>query len=162
MYLELSDHSEIWQALQQQCCRCGCQISKRYDNLKYQSHGFETLRDLTKRRLFGYWDPRAHFLSLARSKLRLCSANHRAGYFSNMACDWLSIAWAYSEQETKNEPWFNIAERLFNTLRPRQNGRHFADGILKYIFLNENVWIPIKISLRFVPKGPINNIQALV
>ena len=37
-------------------CRCACQISKRYDNLKDQSRGFETLRDLTKRRLFGYWD----------------------------------------------------------------------------------------------------------
>ena len=56
LYLELSDRSEIWQALRQQCCRCACQISKRYDNLKYQSRGFETLRDLTKRRLFGYWD----------------------------------------------------------------------------------------------------------
>ena len=56
LYLELSDRSEIWQALRQQCYRCACQISKRYDNLKYQSRGFETLRDLTKRRLFGYWD----------------------------------------------------------------------------------------------------------
>ena len=56
LYLELSDRSEILQALRQQCCRCACQISKRYDNLKYQSRGFETLRDLTKRRLFGYWD----------------------------------------------------------------------------------------------------------
>ena len=49
-----------------------------------------------------------------------------------------------------------------NTLRPKQNGRHFADDILKCIFVNENVWIPIKISLKFVPKGPINNIWALV
>ena len=49
-----------------------------------------------------------------------------------------------------------------NTLRPRQNGRHFADDIFKCIFLNENVWIPIKISMKFVPKGPINNIPALV
>ena len=56
LYLELSDRSEIWQALWQHCCRCACQISKRYDNLKYQSRGFETSRDLTKRRLFGYWD----------------------------------------------------------------------------------------------------------
>ena len=38
------------------------------------------------------------------------------------------------------------------------NGRHFAGDIFKCIFLNENVWIPIKISLKFVPKGPINNI----
>ena len=50
----------------------------------------------------------------------------------------------------------------FNTLRPRQNGRHFADDIFKCIFLNENVWIPIKISLKFVPKGQINKIPALV
>ena len=49
-----------------------------------------------------------------------------------------------------------------NTLRPRHNGRHFTDDIFKYIFLNEIVWIPIKISLKFVPKGPINYIPALV
>ena len=49
-----------------------------------------------------------------------------------------------------------------NTLRPRQNGRHFADAIFKCIFLNENVWIPIKVSLEFVSQGPINNIPALV
>ena len=49
-----------------------------------------------------------------------------------------------------------------NTLRPRENGGHFADDILKCIFLNENVWIPIEISLKFVPKGPIDNIPALV
>ena len=48
------------------------------------------------------------------------------------------------------------------TLRSRQNGRHFADDILKCIFLNENVSIPITISLKIVPKGPINNIPALV
>ena len=56
LYLELFDRSDIWQALRQHCCRCACQISKRYDNLKYQSRGFETSRDLTQRRLFGYWD----------------------------------------------------------------------------------------------------------
>ena len=49
-----------------------------------------------------------------------------------------------------------------NTLRPGQNSRHFADDIFKCIFLNENASIPIKISLNFVPKGPINNTPALV
>ena len=39
---------------------------------------------------------------------------------------------------------------IISTLRPRQNGRHFADDVFKFIFLNENVWILIKISLRFV------------
>ena len=49
-----------------------------------------------------------------------------------------------------------------NTFIPRQNGRHFPDDIFRWIFLNENVWIAVKISLKFVPKGPINNIPALV
>ena len=49
-----------------------------------------------------------------------------------------------------------------NTLRPRRNRRHFADDIFKCIFLNENVLISIKISLKFVPYGPINNIPTLV
>ena len=51
---------------------------------------------------------------------------------------------------------------MVNTLRPRQNGRRFTDDTFKRIFLNENVRISIKISLMFVPKGPINNIPALV
>ena len=33
---------------------------------------------------------------------------------------------------------------------------------LKFIFLNENIWISIEISLKFVPKGPIDNILPLV
>ena len=49
-----------------------------------------------------------------------------------------------------------------NTLRPRQHGRRFADDTFIRIFLNENVWILIKISLKFVLQGPINNIPALV
>ena len=48
------------------------------------------------------------------------------------------------------------------TLRPRQDGRHFPDDIFKWIFFNENVWISINISLKFVPRGPINNIPTLV
>ena len=48
-----------------------------------------------------------------------------------------------------------------NTLRPRQNGRHFPDDIFKCIFLFENVWIWIKISFKFVPKVRNNNIPAL-
>ena len=49
-----------------------------------------------------------------------------------------------------------------NTLRPRQYGRHIPDDIFKCIVLNENAWIAIKISLKYVPKGPIDNIPALV
>ena len=49
-----------------------------------------------------------------------------------------------------------------NTLRLRQNSRRFADDIFKCIFLNENVWISNKISLKFISEGPIINIPALV
>ena len=48
-----------------------------------------------------------------------------------------------------------------DTLRLRQNGRHYPDNIFKYIFLNENVWISNRIWLKFVPKGPIDNNPAL-
>ena len=56
----------------------------------------------------------------------------------------------------------NMAHKMFNTLRPRQNGRHFADDIFKCISLNENIWIELKISLKFVPEVWISNIPALV
>ena len=36
------------------------------------------------------------------------------------------------------------------------------EDIFKCIFLNENVWISIKISLKIVSKGPIKNIPTLV
>ena len=48
-----------------------------------------------------------------------------------------------------------------NSLAPNRK-RVFADDTFKPIFLNENVRISIKISLKFVPKAPINNIPALV
>ena len=50
----------------------------------------------------------------------------------------------------------------FISLRPRQNGRLFADDTFKRIFLNENIRISTKCSLKFVPKGLIINIPALV
>ena len=43
-----------------------------------------------------------------------------------------------------------------------QNGRHFPDDILKCTYLNENIEISIRISLKFVSKAPINNISAFV
>ena len=55
-----------------------------------------------------------------------------------------------------------IVTSFFNTLRSRQDGWRFPDGVFKWIFLNENVWIFNKISLKFVPKGRINKIPALV
>ena len=51
---------------------------------------------------------------------------------------------------------------VVDALRPRQNDRYFAENIFKCIFLIENVWISIKMSLKPVPWGQINNIPSLV
>ena len=49
-----------------------------------------------------------------------------------------------------------------NSSPPEQNGCHFAGNIFKYIFVNEKFCILINISLKFVPKGQVNNIPPLV
>ena len=74
-----------------------------------------------------------------------------------LGCQWRSI-W---RMLSSTSGW-HLCQILYNTLRPRQNGRHFADDTFKPIFLNENFRLLIKISLKFVPKVPINNIPALV
>ena len=67
-----------------------------------------------------------------------------------------------AENKETDQLLTSLEHSLFNTLRPRQNGRHFPDDILKCIFFNENVWISNEISLKFVIMYPINNIPALV
>ena len=59
-------------------------------------------------------------------------------------------------------PCHNQNQGWVNSLRSRQNGRLFADDTCKRIFLNENIIISTKNSLKFVPKGLIDNIPALV
>ena len=49
-----------------------------------------------------------------------------------------------------------------NSSPPEQNGHHFADDIYRCIFVNEKFCILIKISLKFVLKGPTDNNPALV
>ena len=75
-----------------------------------------------------------------------------------------TLQWRHNENQWHRKPPATprIIQLFINTLRPRQNSRFFPDDIFKCIFLNENVWISIKISLKFVPKGPINNILPLV
>ena len=49
---------------------------------------------------------------------------------------------------------------IFNQSPPGQNGRHFANSIFIYIFVNGKFCISIQI--KFVPKGLIDNNEALV
>ena len=54
-----------------------------------------------------------------------------------------------------------MGSRWCQLISPGQNGRHFADNSVKRIFLMKKFEFFIKIALKFVPKGPIVNNQAL-
>ena len=79
---------------------------------------------------------------------------------------WLGVSWddwPITWCPTPMKSWHGwIIKSHINTLRQRQNGRHFADDVLKCISLNDNAWISLMISLKFVPNFPINSIPALV
>ena len=90
-----------------------------------------------------------HWITIINSQGAGCS------YYKIFACN---------PRYTDTDPCLQHPNKIqaINTLRLRRNGRHFADEIFKRIFLNENILIPVKMSLKFVPKGSINNIPALV
>ena len=54
-----------------------------------------------------------------------------------------------------------IYRRYFNALRPKRNRRQFVEDIFKRIFLNESVFIWIKIPFKFIHKVQINGIPTL-
>ena len=72
----------------------------------------------------------ARFLSLTRSKMRLCSAIHRPCYWSNLSCDWPSTAGAYCIQARDkkrtliqiwaidNDPAWNTCQCMFSGIPP--------------------------------------------
>ena len=55
-----------------------------------------------------------------------------------------------------------IGIHVMNSSLPGHNGRQIADDNVRYILLNEMLCILIDISLKFVPKGPIDNSLPLV
>ena len=53
--------------------------------------------------------------------------------------------------QSTNVPEIKSPKDIALTLRDRDKmAAIFADDIFKYIFLNENVWISLEISLKFV------------
>ena len=51
--------------------------------------------------------------------------------------------------------------RPFNSSLPGQNGRHFGRRHFQMHFFNANERTPIRCSLKFVPRSPIENEPAL-
>ena len=78
------------------------------------------------------------------------------------------MAWRRTGDKPLPEPMiYSVHRCIYATLEGdelslRQNDSHFADDILKCIFLNEKVWILIKMSLKIVPQGPFDKMLALV
>ena len=96
---------------------------------------------------------------LSCSRKLNCSAsygekNHAANSInlSNPKCIYLCSKHTHNDRKRyKQFPYIPIAicENV-NILRPKQNDCHSTRNIFKHIFLNENVWLAIKISLKFV------------
>ena len=76
--------------------------------------------------------------------------------------EWMAEIWQQSGFQDSSPSNGCLGICPINTLRPKQNGLYFTDDTFKRIYLNENVRICIKISLKLVPVGQINNIPALV
>ena len=57
---------------------------------------------------------------------------------------------------------FEIVKSVVYHIEAETKWTPFARRHFQWIFFNENVWISIKISLKFVPRGPISNIPVLV
>ena len=75
----------------------------------------------------------------------------------------IKYAWPiHKKQRTRKFQQTINPHNVIQPIEAETNDRHFADDIFKCIFLDENVRISIKISLKFIPKGTINNIPALV
>ena len=67
------------------------------------------------------------------------------------------MVYSYSTlMEANSETMITLPTLIINSSLPGQNDRHFTDDNFKCIFVNEKFCISIKISLKFVPKGPIN------
>ena len=77
------------------------------------------------------------------TKAKFCSRKHSIGFLVDMNCSL-------------------VISCTVDLRPPGQNGRHFADDVFVWIFVNEQFYILIKILLKFVPNSSIDKSQALV
>ena len=80
-----------------------------------------------------------------------------------LCCHWLHwklSTWQGVNQSAQGTLHFSVD--ILTHIPPGQNGRHFTNDIFRCIFKNEKFCIFIQISLKFVPKGPIDINPVLV
>ena len=78
----------------------------------------------------------------------------------SVECNWQYIIFNMSPQVSFGR--YMPRGEVFELIPLGKIGRHFSDEIFCWIFMNEKFSILIEISLKFVRKGPIDNITALV
>ena len=125
--------------------------------LPYKSGGVwcGLLMALTVAMLFDWW-------------MAWCMDGCKMHAFVERVCWIASVCRTYVQWKIKSFLWvtagFSKPRWSINSLRPRQNGSHFSDDIFKSILLSKmhELRCMITISLRFVPKGPSDNIPTLV
>ena len=98
-----------------------------------------------------------------RANSRLAPSQWEMSLQSNAISHWLGTnleSVLHTQDQTHSHPLFPVSH--IELISPRQNGCHLADNIFRCIFMNEKFCILIQISLKFVPKYPIDNNPALV
>ena len=138
----------------------GGQLESHYLN---KNHSMESHDDVIKWKHFPrYWP---FVRGIHRSPVNSPHKGQwRGALMFSLNCVWINI-WIDNRKAgdlRRDRAHYDVIVMYINSLRPRQNIRDSADDVFKCNFLNENVWILIKISLKFVPKGPVNNIPTLV
>ena len=96
----------------------------------------------------------------------LLSINMKWTCWETLCANWYCKFFYYNREEK----WVNdihinpriLQILLYNSWRFGQNGRYFADDIFKCISMNGKFCNLIQISLKSVPKIPINNKSVLV
>ena len=88
-----------------------------------------------------------------------------------LPCEWYQIRIViqkFSQKKVHLKMWFAKWQPFCSSLHMLTHWgldkmtTTLANDVFKCIYLNENAWILIEISLKFVPKGVFNNIPALV
>ena len=159
-YFKFPSRLEIWQVAKQKSCQTTPVIFQS-TCLEYLRHNLAALRVQEILRLGVL---RHVQLSESRPCLNVTDVKRRrrkvfwkfigrktdyptCNYGSPLAvigCIWRLGDHLWTALPYMNPCWLTVNQTI-NTLRPRQNGHRFAYDTFKYIFLNENVRISIKI-----------------
>ena len=115
LYFKSSYRFEIWQAHRQQCCRSACRISERSDNSKYKSRSFETLRDLTERRLIRYWDGAQESVPTSYN-----ITGKRVSWYSEYKHQWMNVKYHVSRR------WKSKWSAIGGALQNKNNKQSFS------------------------------------